>query len=218
MPIPDASKFTVEIDLQGTISPEGSQTYTTMTIFRYRRNTGAPVFDKSDIAFHFETTLVTEFAALLNHTYALDFIRVRCMEDPSDPFLDVVPAGAPVVGAIAGDRMPPDNVAFILKKTAYRGKHYRGGSWLSPMSESDTTAGTADLFNAAALTRLNAYAAKLDDNFTDTAGNVWTPIIAQMSLIDDSTVPWIVPYSPIVQAIPKKSVSRLKTRTPRRVY
>jgi hypothetical protein len=216
--IPDASKFTVQIDLQGTIASEGSQTYTTMTNFRYRRNTGAPIFDKLDIALRFEIALVTEFAALLNHTYALDLIRVRCMEDPTDPFLDVVPAGAPVVGAILGDRMPPDNVAYILKRTGFRGKHYRGGQWLSPMSELDTTAGTADLFNAAALTRLNAYAAKIDDNFTDTAGNVWTPIIAQMSLIDDSTIPWIIPFSPITSAVPKKSVSRLKTRTPRRVY
>jgi len=218
VPIPDAQKFTVEIDLQGTISPEGSQTYAVQTHFRYRRNTGVPLFDKQDIAFKFETLLVTQFAALLNHTYALDFIRVRCMEDPTDPFLDVVPAGAPVVGAIAGDRMPPDNVSFFLKRTAYRGKHYRGGMWLSPMSESDSTAGTADLWNAACLVRLNALAAKMDDNFIDAAGNVWTPVIVQVSLIDDSVIPWIIPYSPITQVVPRTSIGRFKTRTPRRVY
>lgn len=218
MPIPDASKFTVELAITGTIAAKGSNAYNTTTIFRYRRNTGVPALDKTDIAAAWQTMMGAAYAAVLNESWTWNFIRTRFMEEPVDPYLDVVPVGAPIVGGVAGDRLPPDNTAFILSKSAYRGKHYRNGRFLSPMSESDTTAATADLWNAAAQARLATLTALFDNSFIDTAGNVWAPIIAQMGLIDKSVIPWIIPYAPIVTAVARKSIGRFKRRAPASVY
>lgn len=218
MPVADADKFTAEIVIAGTIAPKGSRTYVTSTTFRYRRNTGVPALNKTDIAAAFQTLLGAAFSAVLNESWTWDFIRVRFMEDPSDPYLDVVPVGAPIVGGVAGDRLPPDNTAFLLAKSAYRGKHYRNGRFLSPMSEADTTAATADLWNAACQARLATLTALLDNAFIDTAGNVWTPIIAQISLMDKTIIPYIIPYAPIVEGVARKSIGRFKRRAPSTVY
>lgn len=218
MPIADNQKWTLDLQIAGTVSAKGSQTYHVTTAFKYRRNANSAPLTKPSIAAAFQTTLVTEFAALLNESYTMDFIRTRFMEDPTDPYMDTVPAGPPVVGGIVGDRISPSIVSFFLKKTAYRGKHYRGRMFLSPMSESDTTAATADLWNAACLTRLNALAFKMNDTFTDVDGNVWAPIVVQNSLIDKSVIPWIIPFSVIVDVVPRKSLGRLLTRAPASVY
>lgn len=218
MPVPDAQRFTVEMAVTGVIAAKGASEYRTTSIFRYRRGNGVPALNKTDIAATWQAMVGPPLVALLNESWSWSFIRTRFMEDPTDPYLDVVPVGAPVVGAVAGDRLPPDNTAYILQRSIFRGKHYRNGRFFSPMSESDTTAATADLWNAACQARLNTLCAQLKNDFIDTAGNTWTPIIAQMSLIDNSVIPYIIPFAPIAVAIPRKSIGRFKRRAPASVY
>jgi len=212
MPIADNQKFTAEVQLNGTVSAAGGQVRHTLAIFRYRRGNGSPPVSKVNIAAAVAAKLKGPWLALLNEDYTLDSVGVRIMEDPSDDWYLATGAGFTGPGLIAGDRLPPQDVAFLLLKTGFRGKHYRGAKFISPMSESDTTDATADLWNAACLARLNTLAAAIDDSVIDADTNTWSPIVCQHSLIDDSVIPWIIPFAVITNVKVKQSISHLKTR------
>jgi len=212
MPIADNQKFTAEVQLSGTISAAGDMVRHTLAIFRYRRGNGALPIAKPVIAAAVAAKLKGPWLALLNEDYTLDSVDVRIMEDPSDDWYKGTGAGFTGPGLIAGDRLPPQDVAFLLLKTGFRGKHYRGAKFISPMSESDTTDATADLWNAACLARLATLAAAIDDSVVDADGNTWSPIVAQVSLIDDSVIPWIIPFAVITEVRIKQSISHLTTR------
>lgn len=218
MPIPDVQKLTFEIIADGTILSEGAGVKNWNSVFHYKRTSGSPVLSKLAVALAFEAKVAASLQAALNHTWTCETVRVRCLEDITDPFLDhTIPAGG-WIGGVAGDRLPPDNTAFMLLKTDLRGRSYRAPKYWSPMSESDTTAGTADLWNAAAMTRLTALATAISTTFTDSNTNVFSPQVVSRKLSSYVPVPANVFATPVSSVVVRLSIGRFKRRSPTSVY
>jgi hypothetical protein len=112
--------------------------------------------------------------AALNHRLTLANIMCRIINDAQDAFATTTDNH---VGAIAGDSMPTGNAAFLYFKTGVRGRAYRGGKHLFPMSESDTTTGTDDVWNVTALANLAAAATAFASSFTDSGGDTYVPFL-----------------------------------------
>ncbi len=217
MAIPDNQKLTAEVQIEGQIASEGASARPWLSIFHLRRANPTLPISKANLASAFITHYAVPLQALLNNTWTATTVRVRIMEDVTDPFIDTSILGG-WVGGVAGDRLPPDNIAFFNVKTALRGGTFRGRKFWSPMSESDTTAGTTDLWNAAALLRLGAVATSYATTITDADGNVWAPQVVSRTLSSNKPVPALIIATPIVSVAVRKSIGRFKKREPSRVY
>ena len=114
--------------------------------------------------------------------------------------------------------MSPDKTAFLYFKSVLRGRSYQGKKFLSPLSESDSTAGTADLFNAAAIVRLQAIANAHTAGFTDAGGNVWIPVVWSRFLSDMTVSPCVIVSSDVAQGLVNKRIGRFKRRQVSSVY
>lgn len=215
MPIADNLKLTAEIVVQGTIAAAGAGVQNTFNIFHYRRNAVVNPIDKGALATEFEGGPLAALVAVLNLTWSVKGITIRMMEDPSDAaefFADAAP------GAIAGDRLSPVITSFLLTRTGLRGKRYQGNKKFGPMSESDTTSGSEDNWNAACLARLATLATAIGANLIDGTPNIWTPCVVSRLYSDFTAVPCVISSADITSVAVRKSPGRLKGRAVAPVY
>jgi len=215
MSIPQAGLKTVEIVMVGVAAAKGAGVYNTYNVFHFRRVATAIAPDKEAISDAFQAGLGATIIAALNESWTHSSNRVRFLEDVTDPYADFTIGTA---GSITGNRLPPDNTAYLKLGTALRGKSYRGAKLLSPMSESDTDAATADIWNAGAQTRLAAIASDYEAGFTDATTNVWVPCVFSKTLSNFTVVPADTITADIINVTPRKSIGRLKRRSPVSVY
>jgi len=218
MPVTAAQLRTVEIVIKGLASAQGSDSQEVINVFHFRRTATTNDVVKGNVGTAFTTAVVTPLIAALNVTYGVSELYIRMLEDVTDAYHVHTVAGAPLAGAITGDRRKPSESAFLLLKTPYRGRSYRGSKRLGPMSESDTTAGTADLFNAACLTRLTTIADAIMAGFASSEGNNWVPVIWSRKQSDMTTVPATVQSYDLSQILVNKRIGSQKSRTVDSVY
>lgn len=215
MPIPSNQITHVEMRMQGLISGAGSSAKNTFSTFHFRRTTTVNVLSKANIDAAFQTAIGDKIVLALNLTWSQLSNTVRFPNDALDaptPFTHVN------VGARAGDRMASFCAAFLLLQTGLRGKSYRGGSHLGPLSEADSTSGTDDLLNAGALTRFGAIATPLLAGFTDANGNVWVPSVVSRVLSQLAVNPTTVVANDVISVLINKRIGRMKNREVRSVY
>ncbi len=215
MPIPVNQIRVVEIALQGTAAAGGSNNRAVDFIFHYRRTATVLAVPKAGIDAAFQTAIATPIAAALNARFLQSRNTVRFIDDALDqpfPFAHALP------GLIAGDSMATSLSAFLLMTTGLRGKSYRGGKHLFPMSESDTTSGTDDVFNAGCLGRLATIANAILAGFTDATGNVWVPSIVSRKLSQLKTNPTTVTGNDCNAVFVNKRVGSMRHRKVKSQY
>lgn len=217
MPVTPADLRTAEIVLKGTASAEGSDAQDIVNVFHFRRTTTTVPVNKINTQGAFVFNVLPSIVAALNVTYTATEVAIRMLEDVTDPYY-VNTLASSNLGLVTGDRRKPSDSAFLLLKTPYRGRSYRGSKRFSPMSESDTTAGTADLWNAACLTRLHAIATAIMAGFTSAEGNVWVPCLWSRKQSDMTTVPATVQTFDLSQILVAKRIGSQKSRTVKGVY
>lgn len=215
MPIPDASKVHIEIVSKGKCTGQGSSAIDTVGVWHYRRTNSVNPPSKSAIQGAWQLTVGAALEAALNVTFTHVSTDTRFLEDPTDPYLTTAIGNA---GAIAGDRFPPNVIAFMFFRTAYRGRAFQGKKFLSPMSESDSTAPNADLWNAGAMVRLNAIGAAHLAGFTDATGNIWKPVVVSRENSNFAVTPCIIASQDVTAVIVNKRLGRFKRRTVKSVY
>jgi hypothetical protein len=215
MPIPDNQKTDIEIKVAGLIASAGSSAKNTFNTFHFHRAPSGNVFSKTAIDTAFQAAIGDKIVLALNHTWSQLFNMVRTLNDAQDAYITVNHVNP---GAVAGDRMAAINAVFLLLNTGFRGKAFRGGVHLGPVSEGDTTAGTEDILNAGAITRFAAIASALVTGFTDANGNIWQTSVFSRSLSLDRVNPTTIIENVITAALVNKRVGRLKVREPKSVY
>ena len=215
MPIPQNQILCGEVHLTGQMAAKGSNDVNTDFVFHFRRITTAVAPNKLNLANIFITNIATPIAAALNVSWSGSLVRVRWPNDAVDQFLDT---STVVVGAITGDRMASEDSAFLSFKTALRGKNYRGSKHIAPMSESDSTSGSEDLFNAGALTRLAAINTALLAGLTDSDGNQWVFSILSRSLSQLRTNPTTLVQNDVTEAKVNKRIGSMLRRKVKSVY
>src|SRR6185295_6259997 len=119
-------------------------------------------------------------------------------------------------GAITGDRLASFATAYLLMRTAVRGRSYRGSKHLGPFSETDVTHATGcDIFNAGAVTRLTTICTAIQAGFTDSTGNIWVPCILSRKNSQLTENPTIVVTNDVIQTVPNKRVgSEVRRKAP----
>lgn len=215
MPIPANQQTVVQIQHTGLVSAAGSNNRQVNQLYYFQRPVSSVAINKASVGAAFEGVVVPPLLLCLNHRFSETFLNVRCLNDANDLYLSTPETG---VGAVTGDSMPTFNAAYMLIRTALRGKMYRGSKHYFPLSESDTTSGSDDILNAAALARWATFLTAWLGGFTDGGGNVWTPVLLQKTSSQTRTNPTVVNVTPIAQMIPRKSIGRMKRREVSSVY
>lgn len=215
MPIPANQITHCEIQVFGEASSAGSSAKRFDFTFHYRRTAVVLPLVKGDIDTAFQAAIVVPLGAALNNRYTQTRNTVRFINDALDAPTDFSHA---VVGAVAGDSMAVACAAYFLLKTGLRGKSYRGGKHFGPMSEADTTAATADIFNAAALARFATLSAAMLTGFTDAGGNIWIPSVLSRKKSKLKTNPTTVVANDVVSILPNKRVGWMRHRRVESVY
>lgn len=174
MPIAPNLITVAEVVLRGISTAGGSSAKNINLVFHYRRVAVAVNATKAALDVVFQASVAVPFIAALNARFTQGATFIRWMNDAQDAYASFAHA---VVGGVAGDSMPDHEAAFLLYRTGLRGRSYRGSKHLGPMSEADTTAGSDDIFNAAALARLATASAGAILALTDTTPNTWNPCV-----------------------------------------
>jgi hypothetical protein len=215
MPIPSNQVTHVEVIVNSLSAAGGSNSRFWASVFHFRRTNTALAISKTQVDTAFQAAIATPMFAALNITLTQQNNSLRWLNDALDAPQFVTHA---LVGAITGDRMMTADSAFILLRTGVRGKSYRGSKHLGPMSESDTTTGTDDVFNAAALTRLAAVASAILAGFTDAGGNVWVPSVVSRKLSQLTKNPTTMIANDVVATAVNKRVGTMRHRKVKSVY
>lgn len=164
----------VQVVTNGNCAAAGSNNRKTAVISHWRRVVTTPVFSKTQFDTAYQAAIVVPIGAALNVRWTQTNNAVRVVNNWLD---QPQKFGHAVVGAIAGDSMPTYVSSYIELLTGLRYGFNRGSKKLFPFSESDTTAGSDDFFNAACIARLATIAAAFVAGFTDAGGSVWVPVV-----------------------------------------
>jgi len=216
MPIPLNQVTVVEIQLKGNITGGGSDTIRTNFVFHFRRTATAVDPVKSSINTAFQGAISAPIAAALNEDWEASLNSVRYINDALDAETHFTNSD---VGAITGDRLNSFTAAYLLMRTAVRGREYRGSKHLGPFSETDVThASGCDIFNAGAVTRLTTICTALTTGFTDSTGNIWKSCILSRKLSTLTNNPTTVITNDVLQALPNKRVGSMIRRKAASIY
>jgi hypothetical protein len=211
-----ATGLFVEIQTHGTIAAGGSNARATVNTFHYKAAAIGVVPTKAQIDTPFQAQVVVPLGLALSVRWTQVFNTVRFFDDALDPPVSFSHA---VAGAIAGDSLPMTNTVYMLLRTGFKGRRYRGNKKFGPIAESDTTTGTDDILNAAALVRWGAVVTGINGNLLDGAGNVWVPIVLSRQSPSQLLVnPTNVVFSTVLSTTLRKSIGRLRRREAKSVY
>jgi len=217
MPSPPINEITIaEIQLRGIITGGGAGEVRTNFVFHFRRLAVAVDPTKTAINTAFQTAISAPIAAALNVDWQATTNTVRYVQDAVDAPTEFTNAD---VGAITGDRLQSFATAYLLMRSAVRGQSYRGSKHLGPFSETDVTHATGcDIFNAAAVTRLETICTAIQDGFTDATVNVWVPCILSRKLSELTENPTTVITNDVIQVLPNQRVGTESRRKAPSLY
>jgi hypothetical protein len=215
MPIPVNQLINLEVVTVASIAAGGSNSRPMNLVTHWRRTSTVPGLSKSSIDTAYQAAIAVPLFAALNITVTQQHNDIRFLNDATDAYLSFTHT---IAGAVAGDRMKSTNAAFLLKRTGLRGRNYLGKQHLGPMSESDTTTGTDDIWNAGCLTRLATFSAALLAGFTDSNGNTWIPSVWSKIKSQIKTNPTNIVANDVTQIAVAKRVGSAKFRQVKQVY
>lgn len=212
MPIPVNQITHAEIVMRGTAAAGGSDAKNINLVFHFRRIAVVIAPTKAALEGAFNGAIAAPILAALNARYTQTLTDTRWVNDAQDPYTSVIRAG---VGAIAGDSLSTDQSAYLLHRTALRGRSFRGSKHLAPMSESDVG---DDIWNAGALGRLATVNTALLTPIVDATGNTWLYTIISRLLsqvvINPTTLFWV----DVNQALVNKRIGTMLRRKVKSTY
>jgi len=213
--LPDAQLLNLQAIVYGIITSGGSNTQNTVTVFNYKRNAVALPQSKSAFDTAFQAGVVVPMAAALNNRWTQQHTTIRFVDDALDsPTLFSHAA----VGGVAGDGLSATSAIYIALQSSLRGKSYRGGKWIGPLSEADVTAPDDDILNAAGLGRFNTLKAAIFATITDASTNSWTPSVLSRLKSQLEHNPTTVISTEVTSVLINKRVTSLRQRKVASVY
>ena len=215
MPIPDAQKTVCEIQMQGRSDSGGGDVKNFSFIFHYRRTAIIIPPVKASLDAVFQAGPGVNIVAALNNRYTQMRNTLRWVNDAFDP---PVPFAHVPVGGVAGDGLSTLLAVYMLFRSNYRGKSFRGAKHFGPMSEADSTALGDDVLNAAAIARFNTISAALAAPLVDADGNNWVLTILSRALSSIDTNPTVVTTTDVSVILLNTRLGRMKRRQIQSVY
>src|SRR5690349_18742457 len=130
-PLPDSACLVAQINMRGVVASAGGNSINAENIFYFRRTSGVPTLSETVLETAFQNNVALTILAALNLRYTQTLNAVRMINDTTRPFVFVNRA---IAGSITGDSMPSNTAVYILSRTAYRGKSFKGGKHFFPLS------------------------------------------------------------------------------------
>jgi hypothetical protein len=217
MPLPPPPYYaTAEIVMRGVSAAQGSTSHVAEFVFHFARAfSSVKVWNPTAMEAAFQTAVAIPITNALNIRYTQVYNSVRCLDDAQNA-ATIVPRALP--GAITGDSLPQHITAYMLLGTGYRGKSFRGNKKFFPISESDSTIGSADLLNAAALARWVTVANAILAGFTPAGGDLFLPYVFSRINSEIKTNPTQVQVVQITTAVMNQRMGRMSKREAESVY
>jgi hypothetical protein len=195
--------------MKGTVAGAGSNSRSAAFVFNWYRVLTALAVDKGHIDTAFNTSICNPIWSALNARFTQTYNTVRYVNNWLDQPVRFAHAHA---GSITGDSMPTTCSAFIELTTGLRYSFNRGSKKLFPMSETDTTTGSDDMFNAACVTRLTTIASAIVAGFTDSDGNIWAPVILSTKYSQLGQAPAMIYATPVTGATVSSRIGSMRHR------
>jgi len=205
MPIADNLKRNFQLRVRGTMAAGGSTAKSTVNLLVYRRNSGTPALNKAAMVNAWLTEVKTTWLALASSSWTMDSVDLRCLDDPDDAWDETAVAEA---GGVAGDALPSYCAIVFSKKTALRGKHFRGRMYFAGIAEADNV---NNKLTAGAKTRADTLAIKLYTDINDGGGNTYVASLLtnRWNLVAVPPIPEIITLN---EVIAKGVLGRMSSR------
>lgn len=140
-------------------------------VYDFKRTTTGGTPSKTQAVTAFKAAILVPLQACLSVSYVTDFIDVRWLDDPLDPFTT---ASMSLNGTVTGDSVPSLNNVFVKLLSGLRGASNKGGKHFGPIAESSTL---LDEINSGEVTLFATFAAAYLAGFTAADGNAYLPFI-----------------------------------------
>jgi hypothetical protein len=212
MPIAPNLIRVAEIVMRGVIGAGGGDSVKTNFVFHYRRTAVAVNANKAALEGAFNTAIAVPIAAALNERWEASLHDVRWVDDAEDPYTSIA---ATELGLIVGDSLSSFEAAYLLTRTALRGRFYRGSKHFSPLSESDVG---DDVWNAGCLTRLNTIATAMATPLVDSTTNTWNLCVLSRTKSQLKFNPTTVVANDVTQVIVRSNIGTMNSRKIRSIY
>lgn len=205
-----------QLIMKCTVGAGGSNTKDFYTTFYYRNVSPGVDATKASLKASFMTQFYAAFLAAVNSSWASAELRVRFMNNRTDPTLAIAMAGT---GAITTDALPKHNTVVVNLGGAIRGQQYRSRRFFAPANEVDTT---LDVL-VAGLTRWQAVRDACLLPLTDQLSRSWVPTMLIMGkktapVSNLKVQPCIITTEDITTAVLDIQVSSMKKRRVRVVH
>jgi len=209
MSIPLTDVHIAEVVTRGLLAAGGSDSQNCLNVYHWIRGTTTVNPDKSNIKAAFVTNILAALYPLVSSDFTSPLVSVRYPEDADDQYTDYSNATA---GSIATDRLPDHSCVTMVLRTNKRGRRYQGQKHFGGVPEASTT---KDLLTAGAsplLTGWLALATAIQAGFTDSDGNVWTPIVLSRKFSQLKENPTVVIYADVKQVLVNKNLGTMRSR------
>jgi hypothetical protein len=181
--------FIVELLSRGTATTSSGLQKPVINVYHFRRLTNGGVFDPADVCAVLAAAIQGDFLACLNQRYILTQWELHAMDDPASTTA-VQPDGTHG-GITTSDSYDLATAVYMLIRTGFRGRSFKGSKHYCPISEGDVV---SDELTGDGLTHfgtLRATLQALKAGTLDTAGNTWFPIVLSRELSTLDTAPAI---------------------------
>ena len=211
-PAPITASPVAEVIILGTQTAGGSAATPCGNVFYYRLSAIVGGLNKAQLNTIFQTTVIVPLLAAANVCYAPNTVRIRMIDNATDPAVDFAAAG---LGAIATDSEPSLDAVVCVMKSAFRGRVFRGFKHFGGSSEVDTL---RDILVGAGLARWQTVRNTLFAPLVDAGGNTWTPFIFSRYQAQIKVNPTVVRGSDCTAATLNLTISHMKKRKARTVH
>lgn len=177
-----------------------------VNVYHYKRQSGLLPASKASFRTKFLTEVLDNLKVCLSANYITDRIRIRWLDDATDPYTD---AALSKDGTVPGDSLPAWVAAMVDIKTGIRGPTKRARKFYGPIAESHAEKNS---LNATATALWATFCTKLLGPFTDADGEEWRFVAIDFKASDLVMPNASVVWSLCTEAAVKPGLKALRRR------
>lgn len=206
MPLLDGDKKHFQVVIEGSMTQGVLAVAQTRNVLYYRRTSFGVNLSYSELLTSLHAKWQSSLLAATSAKWSHNVTRVRNIDSPTDAGAFAAGGG---VGGVIGDALPAFNAMLISKRTALRGKSYRGRMYVPGVPES----GQVDaVLTAGQLTLLTTLAGVLDDSITTAAGLTYVPFNFSAHLSNILVEPAVVVGADITSMVADDAMASMNSR------
>ena len=209
MSIPLTDVHLVEVLTRGYLSAGGSDLQNSYNVYHFRRATTVVNPSKASITTAFLASIQAALLLCVHSDYHTSVVSVRYPEDADDQYTDTTDAG---VGVVATDRLPDVACVTTVLRTNKRGRRYQGMKHYSGVPEAHTDKDILVTVAGQGLAKWVLLAAATFNGFTDSDGNIWTPVVMSRKYSQLAVNPTSVDWADVKEVLLNKNIGTMRSR------